>query len=135
MKEELRDLEGKLLFPPRFAETIPIALTPLEQAAYTAVMDYTDAYYGETATLARSIYGKRAASSFVAAVATIRRRQAALKGPANARSDAAPPEEFEGLEGELSLAVEDDDVWQRAETAIVASKSKDKKAELAAIDG
>jgi SNF2 family DNA or RNA helicase len=98
-------------------------------------MDYTDVYYGETATLARSIYGKRAASSFVAAAATIRRRQAALKGSATSRSDAAPPQEFEGLEGELSLAVEDDDVWQRAETAVVASKSRDKKAELAAIDG
>ncbi len=135
MKEELKGLDGRPLFPPRFAETIPIALSPLEQAAYTAVMDYTDTYYGETATLARSIYGKRAASSFVAATATIRRRQAALRGPANARGDVVPPEEFVGMEGELSLAVEDDDVWQRAETAVVSSKSKDKKTELSTIDG
>lgn len=135
MKEDLRNLEGNPLFPPRFAETISVTLTPLEQAAYSAVMDYTDRYYGENATLARSIYGKRAASSFVAAAATIRRRQASLRGLGSARVDTSSPEEFNGQEGELYLAVEDDDVWQRAETAVVTSRSRDKRAELAATEG
>ena len=88
MKEELKDLEGRPLFPPRYAETIEIDLTGPEEAAYTAVMDYVDAFYGENATLARSIYGKRAASSIVAAASTIRRREEALRGPASGRTDA-----------------------------------------------
>jgi superfamily II DNA or RNA helicase len=134
MKEELKDLEGNPLFPPRYSETIPVALSPLERTAYTAVMEYTDVFYGENATLARSIYGKRAASSFVAAAATIRRRTDALRGPAGGRGDVAPPEEFTDA-GELSLAVEDDEVWQRAENAVVRARSRDRKAELSAIDG
>jgi superfamily II DNA or RNA helicase len=134
MKEELKDLQGNPLFPPRSAETIPVTLTPLEQTAYTAVMDYTDAFYGENATLARSIYGKRAASSFVAAAATIRRRIEALKRPVGGRGDFGLPEEFTDA-GELSLAVEDDEAWQRAENAIVGARSRDRKAELSRIDG
>jgi superfamily II DNA or RNA helicase len=133
MKEELKDLEGNPLFPPRSAETIPVTLSPLEQTAYTAVMDYTDAFYGENATLARSIYGKRAASSFIAAAATIRRRTEALKGPAGGRGDVAPPEEFTDA-GEFSLAVEDDEVWQRAEIAVIGARSRDRKAELVRIE-
>ena len=92
-------------------------------------------YYGASASLARSIYGKRAASSFIAAAATVGRRATALKGPAAGRSDTAAPEEFTDIDGDLSLAVEDDEVWQRAETAIVDAKSKDRKAELTAIQG
>ena len=63
----------------------------------------------------RSIYGKRAASSLVAAEATIRRRHEAVKGPAAGRTDAPIPDEFAGADGELSLAVDDDDAWERAE--------------------
>ena len=62
MKEELKDLDGKPLFPARFAETVAVKLGELELAAYEAVMDYAGAWYGKDATLALSIYGKRAAS-------------------------------------------------------------------------
>lgn len=80
MKEELKDFEGRDLFPPRYAETITVELTGPEEAVYVAVMDYVDAFYGADTTLAQSIYGKRAASSIVAATATIRRREEALRG-------------------------------------------------------
>ena len=63
MKEELKDLDGKDLFPARYAETVPVDLGELELAAYEAVMDYASAWYGKDSTLALSIYGKRAASS------------------------------------------------------------------------
>lgn len=135
MKEELKDLQGNNLFPPRYAETVPIDLTGLELAAYKAVMDYVDNFYGENATLARSIYGKRAASSLVAAEATIRRRNEALKGPAASRVDAAVPDEFGGVDGNISLTVEDDDAWERAETVVVNARSRNKSGELTAIDG
>ena len=135
MKEELKDLEGRPLFPPRYAETITVELTPHEEAAYIAVMDYVDTYYGENATLARSIYGKRAASSLVAAAATIRRREAALQGPAAGRSDSAVPEEFMGEDRRLIFEVADDDAWQRAEDVVVTARSRDKLRELERISG
>jgi superfamily II DNA or RNA helicase len=133
MKEELKDLEGNDLFPPRYAETVPVPLTGTELAAYNAVMDYVDTYYGENATLARSIYGKRAASSLIAAEATIRRRHEALKGPAGGRVDTPIPDEFASGYDELNLAVEDDEVWKRAEDAIVNARTRNKTEELGAI--
>ena len=63
MKEELKDLNGKDLFPARFAETVPVSLGELELAAYEAVMDYASTWYGKDSTLALSIYGKRAAAA------------------------------------------------------------------------
>lgn len=133
MKEELKDLDGNKLFPPRYAETIAIDLNPHEFAAYTAVMDYVDTHYDDNATLARSIYGKRAASALTAAAATIGRRQEALRGPAAARVGGPVPEEFADVTGPY-LAVEDDDAWQRAEDILVAARTKDKAEELTAID-
>ncbi|NBH10359.1 helicase-related protein [Amycolatopsis sp. SID8362] len=133
MKEELKDLDGRPLFPARYAETVQIGLTGPEEAAYTAVMDYVDAFYGDKATLARSIYGKRAASSIVAATSTIRRREEVVRGPAGARTDVPVPEEFIGAGSDLQFEVPDDDVWQRAEDAVVAARSKDKGKEVARI--
>ncbi|MBO4236830.1 helicase-related protein [Pseudonocardia alni] len=130
MKEELKDLEGHNLFPPRYAETVQIDLVGPEEAAYTAVMDYVDAFYGENATLARSIYGKRAASSIIAASATVRRREEALRGPASGRRNAPVPEEFVGTGSELQFEVADDDAWQRAEVTVVSARSRDKNQEL-----
>lgn len=135
MKEELKDFEGNDLFPPRYAETVSVDLSGPELAAYTAVMDYVDTYYGENATLARSIYGKRAASALVAAAATIARRHEALKGPASGRVDGPIPDEFAQGDGSVNLAVEDDEVWERAEDIVVNARSRSKSEELTAIDG
>lgn len=130
MKEELKDLDGHRLFPPRSAKTVPVELTGAEKAAYVAVMDYVDAFYGENASLARSIYGKRAASSMVAAAETIRRREQALRGPASGRTDSAVPEEFIGNDDGLRFEVADDDAWRRAEDTIVGARSWNKNKEL-----
>ncbi|MEV0694829.1 helicase-related protein [Streptomyces sp. NPDC050388] len=135
MKEELKDFDGEPLFPPRYAETVTIDLSGSELAAYTAVMDYVDGYYGENATLARSIYGKRAASSLVAAAATIKRRHEALKGPAFLRIGGPVPDEFTRGDGSVDLAVEDDEAWKRAEGVVVTARSRNKSEELTAIDG
>ena len=51
MKEDLRDVDGTRLFPERYAETIPVSLGELERAAYEAVMDYAETWYGENSTL------------------------------------------------------------------------------------
>ncbi|WP_432983240.1 helicase-related protein [Dactylosporangium sp. CA-233914] len=132
MKEQLVDHDGNDLFPPRFSETIAVNLNPYEAAAYDAVMDYVDAFYADNATLARSIYGKRAASGLHAAAATIRRREAALKGAAHERGAVLVPDDLLTADG-LGPAADDDDAWARAETALVSSRTKDKQAELARV--
>ena len=132
MKEDLVDHEGDRLFPPRFSETVPVQLTGHEAAAYDAVMDYVDVFYADNATLARSIYGKRAASSMTAASATLRRRELALKGAAHQRSTPIIPDDLLTGEG-LGEAADDDEAWARAEDALVTAKTKDKTAELARV--
>lgn len=132
MKEDLVDHNGNPLFPPRYSETIPVQLNPHESAAYDAVIDYVDAFYPDTATLARSIYGKRAASSLYAAAATIARRESALKAAGGPRGTVIVPDDLLNAEG-LGAAADDDQAWADAENALIASRTRDKKAELARI--
>ena len=137
MKEELRDLDGTRLFPNRFAETVPVTLGELEFAAYEAVMEYAQTWYGENATLALSIYGKRAASSLPAAEATLRRRLEALSGSAVKRGVGQVPEAIaEGLRGDRSLSegFEDPEELARAEDIVVSAATKDKQGEIEAVE-
>jgi SNF2 family DNA or RNA helicase len=137
MKEELRDLDGTRLFPNRFAETVPVTLGDLEFAAYEGVMDYAQAWYGENATLALSIYGKRAASSLPAAEATLLRRLEALSGAAIKRGVGQIPEAIaEGLRGDRSLSdgFEDPEELARAEDIVISAATKDKQGEIEAVE-
>lgn len=138
MKEELRDNDGEPLFKSRYAETISIELDEREFAAYDAVMAYAETWYGDNSALALSIYGKRAASSLIAAEATLQRRLQALSGSAAKRglgqlSDALA----EGLKGTRSLSegFEDTDSLAEAEDLIVTAATKDKKGEIEAVKG
>jgi SNF2 family DNA or RNA helicase len=136
MKEDLKDLNGQDLFPARYAETVPVPLGELELAAYEAVMEYASTWYGKDSTLALSIYGKRAASSLVAAAATLTRRLDALSGSAVRRGNGVIPEGLaEGLRGDrpLSASFEDPEDLQRAEDVIVGSATRDKQGEIDAV--
>ncbi|MGC1909591.1 MAG: C-terminal helicase domain-containing protein, partial [Candidatus Dormiibacterota bacterium] len=64
-----------------------------------------------------------------------RRRREALKGPAAGRTDASIPDEFSNADGGLSLAVDDDNAWERAEETIVNARTRNKNEELNAING
>jgi SNF2 family DNA or RNA helicase len=137
MKEELRDVDGSRLFPDRFAETVAVTLGELEFIAYEAVMEYAEKWYGENSTLALSIYGKRAASCFAAAEATLRRRLQALSGSVIKRGRGLVPESIaEGLRGDRSLSdgFEDPDDLARAEEVIVSAATKDKQGEIGAVE-
>lgn len=137
MKEEMRALDGTPLFPPRYAETVPVALADIELAAYRAVMDYAENWYGEHSTLALSIYGKRAASCLPAAVATLQRRLSVLSGPARQRGVLVASEAIAaGLRGDRSLseAFEDPDALAEAEDVVVGAATKDKQAEIAVVE-
>ncbi|WP_125812498.1 helicase-related protein [Actinoplanes sp. ATCC 53533] len=132
MKEDLRNLDGSLLFRPRFAETREVHLTPAEADAYQAVMGYVDTWYASDSVLAHSIYGKRAASSITAAVETLRRRAAALAGSQAGRTDPVAPHGFD--QGDLGGAdLDSDEAWQEAEHAVLQTRSRDRRAELEAV--
>jgi SNF2 family DNA or RNA helicase len=128
MKEELVDLDGNPLFPPRVAERVPVNLTAQESDAYEAVMDYVATWYGPRSMLAASIYGKRAASSLIAARETLGRRRDALAGSQVGHVEPLLPRGFERDDFE-GAAVDDDDAWARAETAVVETRSRDRRAE------
>ena len=133
MKEDLRDLEGRPLFPGRTAVTEAVNLTPAEDAAYQAVMDYVDEWYPAEALLARSIYGKRAASSLVAARATLGRRHAILRGAQSGRVPPVAPDGFE--RDDLAGAdVDSDQAWEAAETSVIEARTRDRVRERAAVE-
>jgi hypothetical protein len=134
MKEDLRDLNGHALFPPRNAETIRVDLGVVESDAYQAVMEYVDTWYTSDAVLARSIYGKRAASSVFAAHETLKRRALALKQSRSGQVEAPAPHGFND-EHFSGADLEDDAAWGQAEDLVVQSRSRDRRAELDAVEG
>jgi superfamily II DNA or RNA helicase len=131
MKEDLRDLDGEPLFTRRFAETRPITLEAREEEAYQAVMEYVETWYHES-ILPRSIYGKRAASSITAVLATLQRRAAALEGTQTGKVSPFPPTGFDA-EGFAGADVDSDEAWDEAENAVVEARSADRRGELAAV--
>lgn len=136
MKEDLRKSDGTRLFPERYAETLSVTLGELESAAYEAVMEYAEKWYGENSTLALSIYGKRAASCLPSVRATLERRLASVSGSAMKRGIAQVPDAMaEGLRGDRSMsdAFEDPDEIARSEDVIVGAATRDKQGEVEAI--
>lgn len=133
MKEDLQDHDGQPLFKPRYAETVPVRLDFDELNCYEAVLGYVNEWYDDRATLARSIYGKRAASSINAAAETLRRRRDAL---AAGQAGQVPPPAPPGFDDArlIDAAVDDDESWEQAERSIVAERSKDRRGELKAVD-
>ncbi len=131
MKEGLRDLQGEPLFPARFAKTKEVTLTVAEDDAYRAVMGYVDKWY-EGSVLAKSIYGKRAASSIVSARETLRRRAEALSQPS--RVELAVPYGFDD-DGLIGADLDSDEAWAAAERSVLEAHSRDRRAELDAVRG
>jgi superfamily II DNA or RNA helicase len=133
MKEDLRGHDNEPLFKPRFAETLAVSLEGDELNCYESVMNYVDRWYDARSALARTIYGKRAASSITAAASTLRRRREALSGPQAGQLAPPAPHGFDDARF-IDAAVDDDESWARAEESIVAEKSRDRRGELQDID-
>jgi hypothetical protein len=133
MKEDLRGFDDEPLFPPRHAEARSVGLSGVEQDMYDAVMACVDAWYGRQGMLARSIYGKRAASSLTAVYQTLRRRQEALSTSQAGRAEPVAPRGFD-VEEFTGAALEDDEAREDAERAIVQARSRDRKGELQAVE-
>jgi SNF2 family DNA or RNA helicase len=127
MKEQLRDHDGVTpLFPPRRAHNVSVPLSATEQQLYENVLAYCDAYMDDTTQLARSVYGKRAASSLYAISETLRRRSDRLRaGEAGTSLRVVAPLTEDDLLGE------DDEDQTNLEGRANAVRSRDIQAELA----
>jgi superfamily II DNA or RNA helicase len=87
LKEDLRDLEGRRLFPDRHAHTVTFRLNREEYDLYKAVTAYINQYLPQgvgrkqgSAALARTVLQRRLASSTMAIYESIRRRGERQKG-------------------------------------------------------
>lgn len=81
LKEDLRDLRGRRLFPDRHAHTVAFKLTVAEYDLYKAVTAYINEYLPQSSgrrqasvALARTVFQRRLASSTMAICESIRRR-------------------------------------------------------------
>ena len=133
MKEDLKNHDGSPLFPHRYAETVSVKMSAVEYGAYDAVMRYASEWYGENATLALTIYGKRAASSLQAVKETLKRRLAMLQGSQVKRGVAFVPDAFADGERSFSERFENPEDLERAEDVVVGAKTKDKQGETEAV--
>jgi superfamily II DNA or RNA helicase len=127
MKEDLKDFDGTDLFPARYAEVVPAELEGLEDRAYQEVMGYVDTFFADNPTLPRSVYGRRAASSLVAVRQTLQRRMAALESAARDRMGDLASADL--LDAVTLGRIDDDDVWERAEQAVVSARTQNARAE------
>lgn len=110
MKEELVDYDGATkLFEAREARNLPVPLNGHERGFYNEALDLVDTYFPQTAsTLARMVYGKRAASSLYALAETLRRRRDGMgsENPADAAHTADPYGEDESAQDEARVIAE-----------------------------
>lgn len=111
MKEELVDYDGVTpLFKTRRAHNLSIPLNALESAYYNRALALVDEFFPLTArTLARMVYGKRAASSLYALAQTLRRRRDRMGTaiPAAAVLEWDPEAEDEASQEEATVVVEE----------------------------
>ena len=122
MKEELVDYDGATkLFKAREARNVPVPLNLTERGFYNEALELVEAYFPASAkTLAKMVYGKRAASSLYALSETLRRRRGAMgsANPADAAYEADPFGEDEA-EGDLARVVAEASTASREETAAI----------------
>jgi len=81
LKEDLKDLQGRRLFPDRHVQTVTFCLTPEEYALYKAVTKYINEFIPQqlgqhrtSAALARTVFQRRLASSTRAIHESLKRR-------------------------------------------------------------
>ncbi len=110
MKEELVDYDGATkLFEAREARNIAVPLNGVERAFYNEALDLVDTYFPPAAnTLAKMVYGKRAASSLDSLAKTLRRRRDGMgvDNPGDAALEADPYDEDQSAQDEARVIAE-----------------------------
>lgn len=124
MKEELVDYDGATkLFEAREARNVAVPLNAEERGFYNEALDLVDTYFPTSATtLAKMVYGKRAASSLYALAETLRRRRDGMgtENPSDAAHDADPYDEDEAAQDEARVIAEASKATKEEKKAIAA---------------
>jgi superfamily II DNA or RNA helicase len=111
MKEELVDYDGVTpLFKARRAANLSVPLNAVESTYYNRALAMVDEFFPPQArTLARMVYGKRAASSLYALAQTLKRRRDRMGSaiPAAAMLEWDPEAEDEASRDEATVVVEE----------------------------
>ncbi|MDE0416418.1 MAG: helicase-related protein [bacterium] len=119
LKEDLKDLHGRRLFPDRHVQTVSFALGPEEYAIYKAVTAYINEFFPQATgrrknsiALARTVFQRRLASSTHAIHESLRRRRKKLDDLLH-ELETLPParraRRLAQLQGRLSDAEQDED--------------------------
>jgi superfamily II DNA or RNA helicase len=119
LKEDLRDLNGKRLFPDRHAKTVTFRLNSEEYALYKSVTAYINEFIpqqsgkrGSSAALTRTVLQRRLVSSTCAIYESLKRRlkkQQDLLDELESLSPAQRAKRLAALQGRLSDAEQDED--------------------------
>ena len=119
LKEDLKDMHGRRLFPDRHVQTVSFNLGPEEYAIYKAVTAYINEYLPQTTgrrknsvALARTVFQRRLASSTHAIHESLCRRQKKLDDLLRELEDLPPSQRsrrLAQLQGRLSDAEQDED--------------------------
>jgi superfamily II DNA or RNA helicase len=126
LKEDLRDLEGRRLFPDRHVQTVTFELNSDEFSLYKAVTNYINLYLPQgtgrrkhSIALTRTVFQRRLASSTQAIHESLRRRLRKQKDLLDELESLPPAQRarrLEALRGRLSDDERDDDDLDDAET-------------------
>ncbi len=122
MKEELVDYDGTTrLFKKRRATNFRVPLNSEELSVYEQALALVDTFFPVQArSLARMVYGKRAASSLYALARTLGRRLAAMgtRSPLEAAVDADPDDEDRNVQDEARVVHADSRAPRAEHTAV-----------------
>ncbi len=119
LKEDLKDMHGRRLFPDRHVQTVSFNLGPEEYYIYKAVTAYINEYLPQTTgrrknsvALARTVFQRRLASSTHAIHESLRRRQKKLEDLLQELESLSPAQRsrrLAQLQGRLSDTEQDED--------------------------
>jgi hypothetical protein len=125
LKEDLRDLRGRRLFPDRHAHTVAFKLTIQEYDLYKAVTAYINQFLPQSSgrrqgsvALARTVFQRRLASSTMAIYESIRRRLERQQDLLKELEDLTPAQRarrLAQLQGRLADVEQDEDDLDDAE--------------------
>lgn len=113
LKEDLRDLDGRRLFPERYAHTVTFSLNPEEYDLYKAVTAFINRFLPQavgqrraSVALARTVFQRRVASSTFAICESIRRRLERQRSLLEELETVAAPQRERRL-GQLAVEIND----------------------------
>ncbi len=133
LKEDLKDMHGRRLFPDRHVQTVRFTLGPDEYAIYKAVTGYINEFLPQatgrrknSVALARTVFQRRLASSTHAIYESLRRRRKKLDDLLRELEDLSPAQRarrLAQLQGQLADTEQDEDDLDEADRDVLIDEA------------